>query len=435
MLACALACLASVARAEPPADLGLAQELLQTGRAEKAWELLAPQEEVQAGDEDFDYLLGLAALESGRIALATLHFERVLASNPNHAAARLDLGRAYHLLGDFNRARRELETALILNPPPAARTTIETHLARIETATRPRIAVSGYLEGTIGRDSNVNAATTQSAVFMPLLNASVNLPADAIGRSAPYQSVSGGAEIRHRIDDQFSVLANVDGKSRRNDGISSLDIDSIDVRGAIQYSDNSAHTVRLGMGRGELGLGGNDYRHTESINLEWRRALDQTSQATLFAQRLRMTYVPVAVVSEDAQLDLAGLAWLRRFGPGDATTLAAAVMAGHEQDLRARLDGARNLTSIRLGLFHQLRADLLAFGSLSMQSDRYERQNLLFQTYRRDSVADLSLGLEWRVAPDWILRPQFQTMRSDSNIVAHNYRRRDIAVTLRRNFQ
>jgi hypothetical protein len=39
----------------------------------------------------FDYLLGIAALDSGKPDRATIAFERVLAVNPNFAGARLDL--------------------------------------------------------------------------------------------------------------------------------------------------------------------------------------------------------------------------------------------------------------------------------------------------------------------------------------------------------
>ena len=112
-------------------DLAKANALMKQGKAAEAYALLEPFEFEQSGNVQFDYLLGIAALDSGKPAKATLAFERVLATDPNFAGARLDMARAYYQLGDYTRAKTELETVLKLNPPPAARATINNYLAAI----------------------------------------------------------------------------------------------------------------------------------------------------------------------------------------------------------------------------------------------------------------------------------------------------------------
>ena len=45
-------------------DIAKAQALMQQGKAAEAYELLAPQESELAGDIRYDYVLGIAALDS-----------------------------------------------------------------------------------------------------------------------------------------------------------------------------------------------------------------------------------------------------------------------------------------------------------------------------------------------------------------------------------
>ena len=47
-----------------------ARALLQSGQSAQAYALLAPLEESRAGDPEYDYLLGISALDSGKPGLA-----------------------------------------------------------------------------------------------------------------------------------------------------------------------------------------------------------------------------------------------------------------------------------------------------------------------------------------------------------------------------
>src|SRR5207244_648186 len=78
----------------------------------QAYALLLPQEAARAGDPEFDYLLGLAALDSGELERAVFALERVLAVQPDNHLARAEIARAYLEMGARDAARQELEAAL-----------------------------------------------------------------------------------------------------------------------------------------------------------------------------------------------------------------------------------------------------------------------------------------------------------------------------------
>src|SRR5574340_1581576 len=153
------------AREKPLRD---ADALIKGGKPADAYALLEPLEFDRSGEVRFDYLLGIAALDSGKPDKATLAFERVLAVDPNFAGARLDMARAYYQLGDLPRAQTEFQEVLKQNPPEAARITIQKYLDAIAAAEQAKqTRISGYVEGTVGHDSNIANSSTQTFTFAP----------------------------------------------------------------------------------------------------------------------------------------------------------------------------------------------------------------------------------------------------------------------------
>ncbi len=103
--------------------LSKATSLVNKGKANEAFKLLAPLEFELAGNTDYDYLFGIAALESGKPVKASLALERVLTIKPDFAGARVDLGRAYFAIGNYLKARQEFNIVLKQpNRPPLHRT-------------------------------------------------------------------------------------------------------------------------------------------------------------------------------------------------------------------------------------------------------------------------------------------------------------------------
>src|SRR5258708_12393226 len=87
-----------------------AKRLLEQKQPKQAYDLLLPQEGARAGDPEFDYLLGVAALDSGNLERAVFALERVLAVQPNNHLARAEIARAYLDMGERDAARQQFET-------------------------------------------------------------------------------------------------------------------------------------------------------------------------------------------------------------------------------------------------------------------------------------------------------------------------------------
>ena len=90
----------------PEGSFSALPALLQQARAllpdqpEAAWRLLEPQTWHYAGSRDFDYLLGVAALDSHRASEAVMALERVLNNHPDDIPARTELVLEYLALDE-----------------------------------------------------------------------------------------------------------------------------------------------------------------------------------------------------------------------------------------------------------------------------------------------------------------------------------------------
>lgn len=425
----------SIAKASG-ADLELAQQLIVTGKPAEAYTLLEPYELEQAGNTKFDYLLGLAALNSGQADKASVILERVLMVDPLHAAARLDLGRAYYVLGDTEQARAEFLRARALKPPPAALATIRQYLSAIESPDNiPTTRLSGYLEAGFGHNDNVNNATTQSQIAIPaLLDIVFTLNSANVKTADKYLALAAGGEAIHPISQNFSVFAGVDLHNRNGREFSAFNYVSLDGRVGASYNMD-AEQFQGGFMSGKFYQGGGTVnRNSNGFNAEWRHTYNSANQAVLFGQHIRYRYPDPALATNDFNQKIAGLGWMHIFTDGRSSVYGS-IYAGNEQDTNHRTDGGKTIQGARLSSQASIGEKLDLFFSGGVQRGKYDRNNSAFLVMRDDRQDDLTIGLNYLYLPNWTLRPQVSLIRNHSNIIVNQYDQADYSLTLRRDFK
>lgn len=424
--------------AEP--DLGKADALLKAGKAREGYNLLAPHEYEMAGNVDYDYLLGIAALDSGKPDKATLALERVLAANPDYVGARLDLARAYFALADYERAKTEFEVVRAQNPPPVAKSVIEQYLAAIDKKTNPSTTVTGYLEGSLGYDTNVNTSTATSQVFIPLFGASLTLDSTSLAARDNYLTLGGGLEITHPVKAGLSLFAGVDAKKRLNFFKDTFNTDSLDGRVGLNI-DEGANTFRLSAQKGVYAIDDKFNRSLEALSGEWRHTLNPRNILSVFGQygMLRYDYDKSGndLSYNDVDQSIVGLGWLHALDDYGKNIVFASIYGGDENTVTdtTRIDGDQKFWGVKLGGQKSLVENLEAVGSVGFKEGGYQSRNLLILDYRRDYQYDLTLGLNWRPLQNWTVRPQLSYTHNDSNSGLNDYDRTDASVTVRRDFK
>lgn len=416
-------------------DLDAARSLLGEGRAAEAYDRLAPLEFDRAGDVDFDYLFGLVALASGRPSLATLAFERVIAVDPNYAAAHVDMGRAYYALGDLERAEQSFALARSLNAPPNALATINNYEKAIAAKRDPkRLHLTGYAELSAGTDTNVNQATSASSVAIPAFGGSFTLGSTSLARRDGYSAATAGGEAQYVLDEKTTLYAGGDLQLRDYLKQNAYDVGSIDVRAGVAFGEGK-NLYRIGGGYNDYRLASDRYRGVATALGEWRHAFDQKTAASFSAQYNEIRYVTADQRGNDVNVVMLG-AGLSRLVPGTRPVTAfVGAFAGQEREERERTDGNRALGGMRLGASLAANDSLDVFASAAAQVGLYSRYNSLFLVRRRDAQYDLGLGANLRFAPLWSLRPQVSVTRNDSSLSIYDTLRYDVSLSLRRDFR
>lgn len=426
-------------------EVAQARDLMQRGKPGEAYSLLEKLEFERAGDVDFDYQLGIAALDSGKPDKATLAFERVLAINPNSAGARMDMARAYFALGDYSRSRQELQRLSELNPPPAAKLAIEQYLSAIEEKERAkRTAITGYLEGFAGNDNNITSVVGD---FTNAVLATYNLPGfqptgSAIKRSSAILGAAGGMEVNHHIDDAMAVFAGADARYR---GVQSAgnnySSEQIDGRAGVSYT-HAAEVFRGGVSFQEFRQrtdtpGQSANRSSTALNGEWRHTFSPADQAGLVVVLSRQRFPDIPVNDIDTQI--VGANWLHLFDSERKPLLFASLLGGQDDARNKLLNGADNskrFWGLRLVGQISFDEDIDWFAGLGLmrRDDRAMNARSPLVAYGADRMADFSLGLNWRPAKNWTVRPQVTYSENRSNVAVSEYQRTEVNIAVRYDF-
>lgn len=435
ILALVLASLAAVAAAQD-AVLAQAKQLMDKRDAAAAYKLLKPLEDQRAGNPDFDYLLGIAALDIGRNTEAVFALERVLAVNPSHIQARAEIARAYTQLGEMETARREFEAVRKEPMPPEAAATIQKYLDAIEQAQAgTRTAVAAYVELALGHDSNVNSGTASSQIAIPALPGlgPATLNPAALKQSDGFGQVAFGANVRHPVDPNLTLLAGVDGYQRLN--FSKDDFDQGALGATLGMEVNQAQNRFLVALQGQrMDVDWAGFRNYLGAVGQWQRQIGNDGVFTGYLQYARLDYPGQDIRNADRYVG--GVAYAHAFSGAYAPVVFVGAYYGNEDERASgRPDLGHRLAGIRLGGQLNWSERVSIFGFASYEDRNYGGATPGFLDDRADRQIDFRLGVSYKPNKLWAITPQVMYTDNKSNVPFTDYDRTQIFVTVRRDWR
>lgn len=420
----------SPARSQAP-DVDAIRTLVESGRSFDAWPMCDAIDRTTAPQADL--WCGIAAVDLGRAAEGTLALERYVLRNPGDARGRLELARAYFHAGDDVGARREFETVLATDPPPAVRIGIGRYLDALkarELAYRP--SVRGWVEAGGGYDSNVNAGVQQASIALPVLG-SVTVADFGVEQSAGFGWLAGSVEINRPVAPGVAIYGSLAGNGQFNAHESDFDI----VQGAALLGaswQRGQHTLYGTYAHGEMYVGGDRYRYSDGVAVEWRYAANELVTGSLTPQYARIAF---AGDNQQRGSDFYALsvavrrAWRTAWQP----VLNLSAMGGRE-DNRYDLDFlSRDVYGATADLTVSPRPPWALNGSFTFQRSHYRGPVPLLGVDRADDYYGGSLGALYFFSKSLTGRLEAQFTRNDSNLALYQYDRLVVAAKLRYDFQ
>ncbi len=448
MTALALLALASggMASAQAPAELlDRARRLLNESNPKQAYMELIKAEPQYAGTVDFDYLLGVASLDSGKIDDAIVAFERVLALKPNHAGAQMDLARAYFTAGSFDLAEAAFRELAASNPPPAAQEAIQRYLEAIHARKRQTTAGwQGYAELGLGYDSNITGVPTDfgAAAQQSFGIVGIEATGNSIKRDAAFGTAAAAMEYSMPLSRGWSAFAGGEARGRGYSGESKYNSLSGDLHAGGALNDGPTQW-RAVAGYQHFNQDGdapgdpqpkND-RRTANLQGDWKYSLDQKTQVGLGVTLSRVRF-PSNEVEDFDQL-LLSASWLHSFESKGVPLLYLSAFAS---DDRAKnnipftdIDKSKNLAGLRSYLQYSVTPKLNVFNALGFvyrrDKDAFARATEVEKG--KDKFAEFLVGLNWQFRKSCAVRTQYSYTRNDSNIAIYDFDRSEVSTAVR----
>jgi tetratricopeptide (TPR) repeat protein len=409
--------------------LDRAKRLMQQNNPQAAYRLLEPLESKRAGEVEFDYLLGIAALDSGQRERAVFALERVLAVNPNHPQARAEIARAYFEMGEKENAKREFENVRRTNPPEAVRRTIDRYLSALEAGpTR----FSGFVELGFGHDSNVNSATASNQIAVPFLGGTVTLAPGGVKQSDNFGSGAGGVNMVYGFAPEWAVVAGAAVSGQFNHDHDEFSTGTVDGNLGLRWS-HSAEAVTLGYQGQDFQVGHDDFRRTNGGVAQWQHNFSEYQQVSLFAQAANLDYPTQPV--RDSRRTIGGAAFGYGWDTPAKPVVFGSVYGGNEKDKNADFQNlGHKPVGARLGGQVSVAEKTVLFGLLNYERRVYGAEDAFFLVTRRDRQADARLGINYTLSPGWLLVPQVSYTDNRSNIDLNKFDRTVVSLAVRWTF-
>lgn len=397
--------------AAAPADVARLQSLIDSQRYAEAFSLGESLQGEFGLNPDFDFLYGLAALETGRSGRAVLAFERVLMKSPRHHRARLHLARAYLKEGAAQRAYAELRLLLADDPPADIAAQARALLPAQPARTR------AFVEAGVGYDSNVNNAVDSDTLITA--NTLILVDPTAQSRDDSFAHLAFGGQIHKPWGVNKFGFVGLSGYENKNFNESEFDTSSMSLVGGGGF-DWGSNRFSIPLGYRQIWVDHSDYLRLSTLGVEWRGQLDETNLLNAAAQYGDYEYE--AVNARTAAGYSATFGWSGLYAGESRPRVGGSVFVGEEAVDQAALKyfGRRYYGVTADGSFSPYK-DHSPYVSLKLQRSDYDDDDPIYLTPRNEDYSRLAAGWSWQVQPNWRLRAEADYTLNKSNLSLYEF--------------
>jgi tetratricopeptide (TPR) repeat protein len=397
------------------------ESLVNGEQYQQAYDLALPQLEQRAGEPGFDFLYGMAAIETGHPQEALFAFERALAVEPQDHRARLELARAYFMLGNFEQSRLLFEAVLASNPPPRVRENIQRFMDQLTARKQQRDQqFSANVDFSVGIDSNINSATEVQTISLPI-GLVLTLGDGSREIADEFYELAVNATYLKLLRKDSGLFAAFSLSDHENFSYNQFDLRSTGLSLGYLYKAGD-QSLRVPLQWQMLEVDRTMFRTSHGAGVEWSFDYAQQQQLTLFGQWAQQRHNDSEQL-RDVDLALVGAAWSYEFTPW-RTKLSVSGYLADESAVDNTYDYfGRTYFGSRLAAQWQPKTDHELQLSWSQQSIKHDAIQPVFGKVREDDCSQLALEWRWRFDPHWNAGLTISNTNNSSNIDIYTYGR------------
>lgn len=396
--------------------------LIQQKKFSEAYELGVAHAPTQEGETQFDFLIGLAALESNHIPESVFALERVILRNPNNVRARFELGRAYYRIKHFDLSRSSFDIVLSSSPADSLRRWTEHYLDLIEHGEQLEHPFQVRLHAGLasGYSSNINTGPNFDFVLIPVGN--LQRPSEVpLGIADGFVNGDVAAEIRYRWNDQSQLRTRLMVDYRKNFQSLNYDYQTIGLNNKLEFQKSRWHftvpvnvtalLVNYQMYRWVFDLGG---KVGFDLNQENRLSLGGVFDFSYFPfePSLNATNLNFALTWE---------LWVKNFELV-LSTYSDWVFPIFKQQAYLSKDF---FGSTFAALYHPVQNHAFIF-AMKAEHSLYKDINIQYTVKREEWLINPVFAWRWTFVPNLSFQPSYSLVKSFSNIVEYEHIRHEI---------
>lgn len=405
--------------------------LLDQGKAAEAY-ALGKQHPEELGNPAFDFYYGVAAVDAGHAGEGVLALERYIANFPDNQAARLELARAYFVLGDNVRAREEFNNVQKTNPPPAVQANIQRFMDAIRSRESAYQTTAGfYAEAGYGRDTNVNAGVSNPNINLPVFGPVTLL--SGLKTKDNFGTVGVGGNVSKPVSPGVALFGSASFDGKWNKEQVAFDQNNVNAAGGVSLIQDK-NLYRLQGVYNELAVGGDWYRRVVGVAGEVNHQIDEFQTLSGSLQLGKISYSG-ANEPRNADLWAIGAAYRRAFIGSYQPLLTFSPSFGEERNTKGRPDLGRKFWGGRIALaLTPVPRWALTLGA-NYQESRYDGPDPLLAVSRNDKYYSLDSALSYAIDNNWSVRGEYQHYKNRSNLALFTFDRDLYMIKLRYEFK
>lgn len=404
------------------------KNLIEQGKLTEAYQLGQSHPDL-LGDPDFDFFYGLAAVESGRLGEGVLALERYLLNFPENDRARLELARAYFLLGEDARARDEFVSIREKNPPQQILLTIDRYLdairirqGRYETTSR------FYIEGGFGRDSNVNSGVASSSINLPTLG-NVFVSSTGTRLSDKFLHLAAGGLITKPVAPGVSVFFSGDATLKNYQSETAFNQTMANLSGGGTWvMEENIYRAALSFNRAIIE--NDNFRDVTGISADWIRQLNKQQSVTTSISYALLDYQGSNSV-RNADVTGLGLGFRQMFAGSWQPVMTVSGNYAQERNQENRGDLGRDLYGGNAQINFSPAAEWGINLGYTLSKSRYGGADPLMSVTRADDYQSFDVALIRLIDRNWSVRAEVLKIKNTSNIALYEFTKDVFAIKLR----
>ena len=402
--------------------LGQAESLLASNDVQGAWNLLQPLESEFSGNAYFDYLLGVAALDSGRTADAILSLTRAALQAPQFSGARMELARAHFEAGEQERARALFVALLAENPPAGVRSVIDQYIVAIDARPAgPPSDFHPYAELMVGYDDNANGSTSDQQFL------GFTLDPENLATESSFLEGAAGFNWTVPRSTSFAWHLGAHAGYRNNPDASFVDAGILSGLGGMIWR-NGANFGRFNVDAYAATRDGEPSESYSGANLLLGRNLNDRWELSLALRAGALRYdEAIDVLDVNRILYTLGVAY--RFQSRGRFVVEA--IGGSDSERQDGSPYGNSKLGARISVNTAVGESTYLFASLGSLTSDYD--GLFFGTTREDTQLTSILQFEFRdVLTDGLtIAPRLRYIDNDSDVSLYNWDRTEVGLLIR----